>query len=103
MEAVDNTTYTGGVNHSPNPEEMSLGTMVATGISCGILVCIMFSCFAEKWDYYITTKMSGRVIGQRNHIHDEGSSDLSDPAYGWESVSGDSSSNDSNIRVSVHQ
>jgi hypothetical protein len=101
MVATSNYTSIGELDSShDDSEEMSIGTMIITGISCGILLCVLFSFCAERWDLCITKKISCNRMFALDYLNEnEGSSDHSDPGHGWESSSDDSSSEDSNIRV----
>ena len=101
MATTRNYTAIGELDISDDSsEEMSIGAMIITGISCGILLCVLFSFCAERWDLYITKKISGNRMIHLDYLNEnEGSSDQSDPDNGWESNSDDSSSEDSNIRV----
>ena len=119
MDSIDNINTTNITNitttdstlpNNNNQQEMSITAMIATGISCGILVCICFTICSERWDFYMTRKILGRRGrgGRRgrqsnsNYLHnDERSSDLSDLVNDWESGSDDSSGDGGNIRVSV--
>jgi hypothetical protein len=99
-----NETHSGDeTEQSLAQEEMTIGVMIVIGICCGILACILFTLCSERWDYYITKKMWGgqSADGQFLHDNDERSSDLSDLVNDWESGSDDSSSDESNIRVSL--
>ena len=80
--------------------QMHIGVMIVTGITCGILVCILFSFCAERWDFYITKRLSEKETRVIDFMQeDEGSSDMSDLDCGWESGSDGSSSEEGIIRV----
>ena len=101
MKSSDQLPGINEYEQTSNHEEMSLGTMIATGISCGILVCVFFTFCSERWDYYITKKIMRRERTVHQFLHnDERSSDLSGHINEWESGSDDSSDDESNIRVS---
>ena len=101
MESINNSTSTSlGGETRDQEQEMSMGTMIITGISCGILFCIFFSLCAERFDFFITKKLLGGEEVRRNYLQDDGgSSNFSDLVHGWDSESDDSSSDESNARV----
>ena len=81
-------------------EEMSLGAMIGTGISCAVLVCIFFTCCSKQWDLYITEKLTDTDTFHDRYLHhDDRSSDLSEIVDDWDSGSDDSSSENGSIRV----
>ena len=81
-------------------EEMPLGAMIGTGISCAVLVCIFFTCCSKQWDLFITEKITGTdALHDRYLQHDDHSSDLSDIVDDWDSGSDDSSTENGRIRV----
>lgn len=96
------TTTTIGNSEQPMyHEEMSLGGMIATGISCAILVCILFTCCSKQWDFYLTKKMIGLRATPSRFLHHGGrSSEVSDIEDEWASGSDDSSSESSSVWVS---
>ena len=107
MRDFSSTNGTATISNPDEPmyhEEMSLGAMIATGMSCAIIVCILFTCCSKQWDLYFTEKiLSRRTLPNQYLNHDDNrSSDLSDIEDEWaSSCIDDSSSDDSNIITRV--
>ena len=81
-------------------EEISLGAMIATGICCALLVCILFTFCSKQWDYYLTKNIVGRRAAPSRFLHQDSiSNDFSDIEDDWASGSDGSSSESSSIRV----